>query len=102
MFCYFFRIGAKRYKTEELLANVEAFPNRFHRERGCLGYDIFCDLDRPDTFTMVAKWQNYQDMQKHFQTLDFKILIGAAKVLGASSEVLITETVPLTPRSRGK
>lgn len=41
---------------------------------------------------MVAEWLTYQDMQKHFQSHDFEILIGAARVLGASSELLITET----------
>ena len=96
MFCYFLKIDAKRYKTEELLHTLKSFPEDSRFERGCLGYHIYRDCNQSDTFTMVAEWQTYQDMQKHFQSPDFKILVGAARVLGASSELLITETAPLT------
>ena len=96
MFCYFLKIGAKRYKTDELLDTLNSYPDDFRCERGCLGYRIYRDLHRLDTFTMVAEWLTYQDMQKHFQAPKFKILIGAAKVLGVSSELLVTETASST------
>ena len=99
MFCYFLKIGAKRYKTDELLDTLNSYPEDFRGERGCLGYHIYRDLHKPDTFTLVAEWQTFQDMQKHFQSHDFKILVGAARVLGASSELLITETVSATAQS---
>ena len=95
MFCYLLKIAAKRYKTDELLDTLHSFPEEFRCERGCLGYKIYRDIINPGSFTMFAEWKNYQDMQKHFQSNDFKILVGAARVLGASSELSITEIAPL-------
>ena len=96
MFCYFYKIEAKRYKTDELLHTLKSLPEDFCTERGCLEYQIYRDYNKSDTFTMISEWQTYQDMQKHFQSHDFKILVGAARVLGASSELSITETAPMT------
>ena len=94
LFCYLLKIGAKTYKSEELLASLETLPGRFRHERGCQGYHIYQDLNSPDSFTLVAEWWTYQDMQKHFRSHDFKILVGAARVLGVRSELLITEAAP--------
>lgn len=99
MFCYFLKIGAKRYKTDELLDTLNAFPDQYSHESGCQGYAVYHDLNRPDKFTLVVEWRTYQDMQKHFQSREFKILIGAATVLGRSSELLITEQVSSTTKS---
>ena len=95
MFCYSLKIAAKRYKTEELLDSLNSFSEEFRSERGCLEYHIYRDNISPDTFIVFAEWQTYQDMQRHLRSKDFKILVGAAKVLGASSELLITETAQL-------
>jgi hypothetical protein len=49
------------------------------------------DSDKENTYLVVGDWETRQDMEKHFQTPDFELLIGAAKVLGESFAMNIAE-----------
>jgi len=40
---------------------------------------------------VVGEWKTRQAMEKHFQTNDFEVLIGAARVLGETFEMSIAE-----------
>jgi hypothetical protein len=40
---------------------------------------------------LVGEWKTRQAMEKHFQTLDFEVLIDAAKVLGKTFTMNIAE-----------
>ena len=93
MFCYHIKIGAKKYKSDELLDSLETFSDRFRNDSGCLGYNIYHDRDHSLSYTVVGEWQTFLAMQQHFQTHNFKVLIGAIRVLCESSELLIAETV---------
>jgi quinol monooxygenase YgiN len=96
LFCYHIKIGVKKYKTDELLDSLRMFSDQFRKDSGCLGYNIYRDCDTSLSYTVVGEWQTYLAMKQHFQTDNFKVLIGAVKVLGESSELLSAETVSLT------
>ena len=95
MFCYLIKIGIKKYKTDELFDSLETFSDQSRNDSGCLGYNIYRDYNNPLSCTVVGEWQTFLAMQQHFQTHNFRILIGAIKVLGESSEILTAETVSL-------
>ena len=99
MFCYLIKIGIKKYKTDELLDSLETFSDQFRNDKGCLGYNIYRDCHNPLSYTVVGEWQTFLALQQHFQTHNFKILVGAVKVLGVSSELLTAETVSLPKMS---
>lgn len=96
MFCYLIKIGIKKYKTDELLDNFKTFSDQFQNDSGCLGYNIYRDCNTPLSYIVVGEWQTFLTMQQHFQSLNFKILMGAVKVLGDSSELLTAEAASLT------
>ena len=96
MFYYLIKIRAKKYKIDELLDNLETFSDQFRNDSGCLDYNIYQDNDTPLTFTVAGEWQSFLAMQQHFQSHKFKVLMGAVKVLGESSELLTAETFSLT------
>ena len=99
MFCYHITLEVKKYKVEEMLDNLNTFSDQFRSERGCQGYHIFRECDKSGSFRLVGEWQTYLAMKQHFQTDNFKILIGAIKVLCETSEVLTAETVSLSKAS---
>lgn len=98
MFCYHIEIRVKKYKNDELVDSLGTSIDQLQNEPGCLAYNIYQNYSQPDLYTVVGEWQTYRDMIKHFRTKDFKILFGAARVLGTSAELLIAETVSLTMR----
>ena len=48
-------------------------------------------MENENTCSVVAEWQTRKAMEKHFQTRDFEVLIGATRVLGDAFEINITE-----------
>ena len=95
MFCYHIKIGAKKYKSDELLDSLGTFSDQFRNDSGCLGYNIYQDCDNSLSYTVVGEWQTFLAMQQHFQTHNFNVLTGAIRVLGESSELLTAEIVSL-------
>jgi quinol monooxygenase YgiN len=95
LFYYLIKIGVKKYKTQELLDCLETFSVQFRNDSGCLDCNIYQDCDNSLSYTLVCEWQTFLAMQQHFRTHDFKILIGATKVLGEASELLAAETITL-------
>ncbi len=42
-----------------------------HEEKGCLHYSIHQNVDRPDEFATVERWQVRADLDAHMQTPHF-------------------------------
>ena len=52
---------------------------------------MYRDFDEKHAFCIVAYWETREAMQKHFKTQKFEVLIGAAKVLGETFEMIMAE-----------
>ena len=85
------KIEIKPYKTDEFVKSMRSFSRRIRKEKGCLGYNVYRDHENEDTYSLVGEWKTRQAMDKHFQTRDFEVLIGAARVLGETLEMKIAE-----------
>ena len=88
---YHIRIVLKPHKADEFVKSVCSFSSRIRKQKGCLGYSVYRDLEKEDTYGVVGEWKTRQAMEKHFQTHDFEVLIGAARVLGETFAMNITE-----------
>ena len=93
MRCFFYqaKIVVKEYKTDEFIGCIRALLPEFRKEKGCLDYSLCQDIEKENTYSVVGEWQTRKAMEKHFQTLDFEVLIGAARVLGDAFEMNIAE-----------
>jgi quinol monooxygenase YgiN len=93
MRCFFYhaKIVVKKYKTDEFIGCIRALLPEFHKEKGCLEYSLYRDIEKENTYSVVAEWKTRQAMEKHFKTQDFEVLIGAARVLGDAFEMNIAE-----------
>jgi quinol monooxygenase YgiN len=91
MFTYQIEILIKPYKTEEFVEAMNSHASRIRKEKGCLGYSVYQDSEKENIYSVVGKWKTRQAMEKHFQTHDFEVLIGASRVLGETFTMNIAE-----------
>ena len=91
MLFYQIKIAIKQYKTDEFVENMRSFSGKIRKEKGCLGYSVYRDFEKENTYSLVGEWKTRPAMEKHFKTQDFELLIGAARVLGETFEMNIAE-----------
>ena len=91
MHTYQIKIDVRQYKTDEFVKSMRSFSRRIRKQKGCLGYGVHRDTEKENTYILVGEWKTRKAMEKHFQTLDFDVLIGAAKVLGETFEMNIAD-----------
>ncbi len=93
MLFYQIKIVIKPYKTDEFVESMRSFSRKIRKEKGCLGYSVYRDFEKENTFSVIGNWRTRQAMEKHFKTQDFEVLIGAARVLGETFEMNIAEVL---------
>jgi quinol monooxygenase YgiN len=90
---YRIKIAIKPYKTDEFVKSMRSFARRIRKEKGCLGYSVYRDFEKENTYSLIGEWKTRQAMETHFKTLNFEVLIGAARVLGETFEMNIGEVL---------
>ena len=91
MFIYQLKIEIKPYKTDEFIKSMRSFSSRICKQKDCLDFNVYQDFDKENTCIVVGEWKTRQTMEKHFQTKDFEVLIGAARVLGETFGMSMAE-----------
>lgn len=91
MFVYQVKIEIRRYKTDEFVNSMRTFSRKIRKQKGCLEYGVYRDSEKENTYILLGEWKTRQAMEKHFKTLDFDVLIGAARVLGETFAMNIAE-----------
>ena len=93
MLFYQIKIVIKPYKTEEFVKSMRSFSRKIRKEKGCLGHSVFRDSEKENIYSVVGEWKTRPAMEKHFQTHDFELVMGAARVLGETFEMNIAEVL---------
>ena len=93
MLFYQIKIVIKQYKTDEFVESMRSFSSKIRKEKGCLSYSVYRDSEKENTFSVIGKWRTRQAMEKHFKTQSFELLIGAARVLGETFEMIMAEVL---------
>jgi quinol monooxygenase YgiN len=88
---YQIKIDVRQYKTDEFVKSMRSFSRRIRKEKGCLGHDVYRDSEKEKIYILVGEWKTRQAMEKHFQTQEFEVLIGAIRVLGDTFTLNIAE-----------
>ena len=91
MLVYQLKVEIKPGKMDEFIKSINSFPHRIRKEKGCLGYSLYRDCEKENVYLVTGDWETRQSMEKHFQTRDFEILIGAGRVLGETFTISIAE-----------
>jgi quinol monooxygenase YgiN len=88
---YQIKIEVRQYKKDEFVKSMRSFSRKIRKEKGCLGYGVYRDSEKENIYILVGEWKTRKAMEKHFQTHDFEVLIGAARVLGETVTLSIAE-----------
>jgi quinol monooxygenase YgiN len=90
---YQIKIVVKQYKRDEFVESMRSFARKIRKEKGCLEYSLCRDIEKENTYSVVGEWKTRKAVEKHFQTHDFEVFIGAARVLGETFEMNIGEVL---------
>jgi quinol monooxygenase YgiN len=88
---YQMKIVIQEYKIDEFVDFLHSLLPGLHKEKGCVDCSVYQDLDEQHAYCIVAKWETHAAIQKHFRTQNFEVLIGAARVLGETFEMITAE-----------
>jgi len=91
MLIYQIQIEIKPYKTDEFINSIHSFSRKICNQKGCIDFNVYQNSDKENTYIVVGEWKTRQAMEKNFQTPDFELLIGAARVLGEAFKMNIAE-----------
>ena len=48
---------------------------------GCLSYEIFCDIDDKNVFSLISEWQSRLQLNRHMSSDRFSVLLGTRSLL---------------------
>ena len=91
MLTYQIKIDIKPYKMDEFVKSIHDLSSKIRKQKGCLGYTVYQDYEQENTYSVIGEWKTRQAMEKHFQTHDFEVLVGAVRVLGETFAMSIAE-----------
>ncbi len=91
MLIYKIKVDIRPYKPDEFIDSMRSIIGSIRNKKGCLGFSFYRDSEKDNTYCLIGEWDTRRDMEKHFQTHDFEVLIGAARVLGETFEMNLSK-----------
>ena len=94
-------------KQKEVLQTLLSMIEPAGREKGCLSYDVFCDMEDNHVFSLIEEWETREDLDRHIRSERFGVLLGTKSLLTKPSEmkihtVSLSEGVEAVNALRGK
>ena len=94
-------------KRTEMMQTLLSMIEPARKEKGCLGYDVFCDLEDNHVFSLIEEWEIREDLDRHLQSERFSVLLGTKSLLAEPMginihTVSLSEGVEVVNALRGK
>jgi quinol monooxygenase YgiN len=94
-------------KRTEMMQTLLSMIEPARKEKGCLSYDVFCDIEGKKNFYLIEEWETREDLDRHIRSERFSALLGAKSLLDKPLEMKIhtvfhSEGVELVDALRGK
>jgi quinol monooxygenase YgiN len=93
LFSYQLALVIEEKKLDEFINALRFLSSGIRKEKGCLDFGLYRDIEKKDAYRVSGEWQTRQAMEAHFKRKKFSVLIGAARVLGEDFEMSIGETL---------
>jgi quinol monooxygenase YgiN len=74
-------------KQQELLQAFHVVLNKVRKDKGCKSSLLFRDTENEELFLLLEEWETQGDVDRHFRSDNFGILLGAARLLGGKMEM---------------
>ena len=94
-------------KQKEVMQTLLSMIETAGKEKGCLSYDVFCDMEDNHVLSLIQEWETREDLDRHIRSERFSVLLGTKSLLAKPSEINIytvshSEGVELVNALRGK
>jgi len=94
-------------KRREMMQTLLSMIEPAGKEKGCLSYDIFCDLEDNHVFSLIEEWETREDLNRHIRSERFSVLLGTKSLLAKPTKINIhtvsdSEGVEVVNALRGK
>jgi quinol monooxygenase YgiN len=94
-------------KKKEIMQTLLSMIDVVRKENGCLGYDVFLDIEHNTVFNLMEEWETREDLEGHIQGDRFGVLLGIKSLLAKPMEMKIytvsrTEEIELVNNLRKK
>ena len=76
-------------KCQELMQTFASLARKMRREHGCLSLHFSRDIEDEKIFYCVEHWQTQEEMNAHFRTELFTVLLGGLDLLCASQDMQV-------------
>ena len=74
---------------EKVIKMYEKMIDETRKEKGCISYEFFQDVNETNTIAMIEEWENQDCFDAHAQTSHFKEIVPQITELQESSELRI-------------
>ena len=68
-------------KQKELVQTLLPMIGSMEKGAGCLSYALFCDIEDKTLLNLLAEWQTRKDLDRHFRSELFGVLLGTRNLL---------------------
>ena len=68
-------------KRMEMMQTLLSMIEPTRKEKGCLSYDVFCDLEDNHVFNLIEEWETREDLDHHIRSERFSVLLGTKSLL---------------------
>jgi quinol monooxygenase YgiN len=75
---------ASRNKRE-LFQTVWSLREQLEKARGCLSARLYLEVGDENSYVLMEEWETREDWNRHLQSEEFAVLLGAIRVLSGSS-----------------
>ena len=101
------RMNVLPEKQKEVMQTLLSMIEPSGKEKGCLSYDVFCDIEGKTVFNLIEEWETREDLDRHIRSERFGVLLGTKSLLAKPSEIDIhtvsnSEGVEVVNTLRGK
>jgi len=76
-------------KRTEMMQTLRSMIEPAGKEKGCLSYDVFCDLEDNHVFSLIEEWETREDLDRHIRSERFSVLLGTKSLLCEPSQIEI-------------
>jgi quinol monooxygenase YgiN len=76
-------------KQREVMQTLVSMIGPTGKEAGCPSYDVFCDIEDPNRFSMLGEWESREALDHHIVSQRFGALLGIKALLDTPIKIQI-------------
>lgn len=74
-------------KRREFLQTILAMVDPSRKQNGCLSREFYQDTRNQDSFVLLEEWKTRKDLDDHFRSDWFHVLLGARNLLQGEPQI---------------